>query len=65
MDNILIQVTGSKRVVLFSPQDANNLYLNGKKKVSERVSDCLMAIQLYHGENKLIFNEMMMRSTLY
>jgi hypothetical protein len=21
--------------------------------------------QLYHGENKLIFNEMMMRSTLY
>jgi tRNA wybutosine-synthesizing protein 5 len=35
MDNILIQVTGSKRVVLFSPQDANNLYLNGKKKVSE------------------------------
>jgi len=22
-------------------------------------------LQLYHGENKLIFNEMMMRSTLY
>ena len=22
-------------------------------------------VQLYHGENKLIFNEMMMRSTLY
>lgn len=31
MDNILIQVTGSKRVVLFSPQDANNMYLNGDK----------------------------------
>ena len=42
MDNILIQVTGSKRVVLFSPQDANNLYLNGKKKGSERVSDCCL-----------------------
>ena len=31
---------------------------------------CLMPtrhifFQLYHGENKLIFNEMMMRSTLY
>ncbi|XP_076089323.1 tRNA wybutosine-synthesizing protein 5-like [Mytilus galloprovincialis] len=31
MDNILIQVTGSKRVVLFSPQDANYMYLNGDK----------------------------------
>jgi len=30
------------------------------------VSDCWLAIfQLYHGENKLIFNEMMMRSALY
>ena len=30
------------------------------------VSDCcLMPIQLYHGENKLIFNEMTMRSALY
>jgi len=25
---------------------------------------CLKPIQLYHGENKLIFNEMMMRSAL-
>jgi len=24
-----------------------------------------MSIQLYHGENKLIFNEMMMMSALY
>eukprot|EP00112_Aurelia_sp_Birch-Aquarium-sp1_P004584 Seg152.6 transcript_id=Seg152.6/GoldUCD/mRNA.D3Y31 product="tRNA wybutosine-synthesizing protein 5" protein_id=Seg152.6/GoldUCD/D3Y31 len=31
MDNILIQVVGRKRVVLFSPQDALNLYLNGDK----------------------------------
>jgi len=23
------------------------------------------SFQLYHGDNKLIFNEMMMRSTLY
>jgi len=31
--------------------------------VSELVSDCCLT--LYHGENKLIFNEMMTRSTLY
>ncbi|XP_031562148.1 tRNA wybutosine-synthesizing protein 5-like [Actinia tenebrosa] len=31
MDNLLIQVSGRKRVVLFSPQDASNLYLNGDK----------------------------------
>lgn len=31
MDNLLVQVTGRKRVVLFSPQDANNLYLTGDK----------------------------------
>ena len=33
---------------------------------SECVSDCcLTPTQLYHGENKLIFNEMMMKSALY
>ena len=31
MDNVLIQISGRKRVVLFSPQDALNLYLNGDK----------------------------------
>ncbi|KAL4695498.1 hypothetical protein H8959_000593 [Pygathrix nigripes] len=31
MDNLLIQVTGKKRVVLFSPQDAQYLYLKGTK----------------------------------
>ena len=31
MDNLLIQVTGRKRVVLFSPKDATKLYLNGDK----------------------------------
>ena len=35
-------------------------------RVSEWVSDCcLTPTQLYHGANKLIFNEMMMRSALY
>ena len=31
MDNLLVQVTGRKRVVLFSPRDATNLYLTGDK----------------------------------
>ncbi|XP_036966377.1 tRNA wybutosine-synthesizing protein 5 isoform X2 [Acanthopagrus latus] len=31
MDNLLAQVTGTKRVVLFSPQDALHLYLSGDK----------------------------------
>ncbi|XP_048580332.1 tRNA wybutosine-synthesizing protein 5 isoform X2 [Nematostella vectensis] len=31
MDNLLIQVKGCKRAVLFSPKDAKNLYLNGDK----------------------------------
>ena len=31
MDNLLVQVTGRKRVVLFSPRDAGNLYLSGDK----------------------------------
>ncbi|PVD38143.1 hypothetical protein C0Q70_00754 [Pomacea canaliculata] len=31
MDNMLIQVTGHKKVVLFSPQEACNLYLDGDK----------------------------------
>jgi hypothetical protein len=36
---------------------------NLSEEVSEWVSDCCLT--LYHGENKLIFNEMMTRSTLY
>ncbi|KAF6116802.1 tRNA-yW synthesizing protein 5 [Phyllostomus discolor] len=31
MDNFLIQVKGKKRVVLFSPRDAQYLYLSGTK----------------------------------
>ena len=31
MDNLLLQITGKKRVVLFSPKDALNLYLDGDK----------------------------------
>ena len=39
--------------------------------VSEWVSECVLLddnsafVQLYHGESKLIFNEMMMKSALY
>jgi len=31
MDNVLIQISGRKRVVLFSPKDTQNIYLNGDK----------------------------------
>ncbi|KAG9349393.1 hypothetical protein JZ751_027836 [Albula glossodonta] len=31
MDNLLAQVTGKKRVVLYSPRDAQHLYLSGDK----------------------------------
>jgi hypothetical protein len=40
-------------------------------KIKKRVSEWLLfnansaIFQLYHGENKLIFNEMMMRSAMY
>lgn len=36
MDNILIQVTGEKRVLLFRPEDIGNLYMEGS---SSRVVD--------------------------
>ncbi|XP_069107378.1 tRNA wybutosine-synthesizing protein 5-like [Argopecten irradians] len=31
MDNLLIQVVGQKRVVLYSPEDVDKMYLNGDK----------------------------------
>jgi hypothetical protein len=37
------------------------LYLNGQPVICANSA----IFQLYHGENKLIFNEMMMRSALY
>ena len=33
MDNLLIQVSGKKRVVLFSPREADKLYLDGECKL--------------------------------
>ncbi|XP_064598514.1 tRNA wybutosine-synthesizing protein 5-like [Liolophura sinensis] len=33
MDNLLVQVTGRKRVVLFSPEDVDKLYLKGDKSL--------------------------------
>ncbi|XP_028925679.1 tRNA wybutosine-synthesizing protein 5 isoform X2 [Ornithorhynchus anatinus] len=39
MDNLLIQVTGKKRVVLFSPRDAEYLYLSGGKSAVLDVDD--------------------------
>lgn len=31
MDNVLVQICGTKKVVLFSPRDADYLYMNGDK----------------------------------
>lgn len=39
MDNLLIQVTGRKRVVLYSPRDAPYLYLSGDKSEVLNVDD--------------------------
>ncbi|XP_014401060.1 PREDICTED: tRNA wybutosine-synthesizing protein 5 isoform X2 [Myotis brandtii] len=39
MDNFLIQVTGKKRVVLFSPRDAQYLYLSGTKSEVLNIDD--------------------------
>ena len=33
MDNLLVQITGHKKVILFPPSDATNLYLEGDKSV--------------------------------
>ena len=37
MDNMLIQVNGRKRVVLYSPKDAVYLYLNGEWNLWKQV----------------------------
>ena len=39
MDNILIEVKGSKRVVLFPPNQALNLYLKGDKSLVTEIDD--------------------------
>jgi tRNA wybutosine-synthesizing protein 5 len=31
MDNVLLQVSGHKKVVLFPPSDVNNIYMKGDK----------------------------------
>ncbi len=41
MDNMLIQISGRKRVVLFSPRDALFLYLNGQSCVPFSLSSLL------------------------
>ena len=41
------------------------LYINTLRHVMLTEWEVTTIIELYHGENKLIFNEMMMRSALY
>ncbi|KAK9505983.1 hypothetical protein O3M35_009932 [Rhynocoris fuscipes] len=53
MDNMLIQIVGEKRVVLFSPSDTQHMYLNGDKSEvididnpdEKRFPDFLKAVQ--------------------
>jgi hypothetical protein len=51
--------------------DKNNKRIFRSRKSNERGSEWLLfnansaIVQLYHGENKLIVNEMMMRAALY
>lgn len=42
MDNLLAQVTGMKRVVLYSPQDALHLYLSGKWMWKDALNICML-----------------------
>ena len=39
MDNVLIQVTGRKRVVLYPPQDVDFLYMVGDKSAVLDIDD--------------------------
>ena len=39
MDNVLIQVVGSKRVILFPPSDVDYLYMKGDKSSVLEVDD--------------------------
>jgi len=47
--------------------NSNKQYKGGHDRVSERllINANSAIFQLYHGVNKLIFNEMMLRSALY
>ena len=39
MDNLLVQACGRKRVTLFSPDDVDNLYLNGAPVSQQNVAE--------------------------
>ncbi|KAM6978571.1 LOW QUALITY PROTEIN: tRNA wybutosine-synthesizing protein 5 [Tautogolabrus adspersus] len=58
MDNLLAQVTGTKRVVLYSPQEALHLYLSGKCLWKELLSTlnlfCKCFLVSWH-HNKSLF----------
>ena len=59
------------KIVSSTPRIDRKSNFSGNKWVSEWVSEWLLfnadsaIFQLYHGENKLLFNEMMMRSALF
>ena len=44
MDNILIEVKGSKRVVLFPPNQALNLYLKGDKSLVTEIDETDLSV---------------------
>ncbi|XP_035829649.1 tRNA wybutosine-synthesizing protein 5-like [Aplysia californica] len=50
MDNILLQIVGSKKVVLFAPSDADFLYMNGdKSEILDMDSPDLERFPLFSG----------------
>lgn len=53
MDNILIQVKGKKRVILFPPSDVEYLYMKGdKSQVLEVDSHDMEKYPLFHKANR-------------
>ena len=60
MDNLLVQVTGRKRAVLFSPEDLPYLYLEGDK--SKVVDIDFPNLEIYPEFSKVTFHEFIMEA---
>ena len=75
--NVSLPVFGGGDIFIFQSQfEAWNMFQNRLRKNNHKASNAFMSewlsfsatsaiFQLYHDENKLIFNDMMTRSSLY